>query len=114
MLGKVISKRGILAVKTPPLNSPQPTVPGVLGMNVIRECYNELSQQHGTVLFDLPFVSQTSSPWFTAFQFRHQVQVESKLPKMGMMWGRGRRPICIPAGTVKIVTTTCPQGIFVP
>ncbi|XP_028292970.1 uncharacterized protein K02A2.6-like [Gouania willdenowi] len=101
-------------VRDPPNNLPQPKVPGILGMNVIRECYNELFQQHGPSLFELPVVTGAASPWFNAFQHCQRAQVEGESPKIGMVRVRGRRPVCIPAGTVKIVPTICPQGRFGP
>ncbi|KAK7922290.1 hypothetical protein WMY93_009192 [Mugilogobius chulae] len=83
-------------------------------MNVIRECYNELFQQHGASLFELPFLTEITSPWVNAFQHCQRAGVEDDPPKAGMVRIRGRRPVCIPAGTVKIVPTTCPQGRFGP
>ena len=112
VLGKVVPGRGILVVRDPPAHLHQPHVPGVLGMNVIKECYNELFRQYGAALFDLPLVSQDSSPWYKAFQRCHQVQLESSSPKAGMVRVRGRRSVIIPAGMVKVVATTCPQGRF--
>lgn len=114
VLGKVVPGRGILVVRDPPSKLPQPKVPGILGMNVIRECYNELFQQHGPSLFELPFVTETFSPWLNAFQQCQRAQVEGDGSKPGMVRIRGRRPVCIPAGTVKIIPTTCPQGRFGP
>uniref|UniRef100_A0A8C5GH97 Gypsy retrotransposon integrase-like protein 1 n=1 Tax=Gouania willdenowi TaxID=441366 RepID=A0A8C5GH97_GOUWI len=114
VLDKVVPGRCVLVVRDPPNNLPQPKVPGILGMNVIRECYNELFQQHGPSLFELPVVTGAASPWFNAFQHCQRAQVEGESPKIGMVRVRGRRPVCIPAGTVKIVPTICPQGRFGP
>lgn len=58
VLGKVIPKRGILVVQSPQTPSPTTCVPGVLGMNIIRECYSELFGQYGSDLFDLPQATQ--------------------------------------------------------
>ncbi len=41
----MISKRGVLIVKDPP--GPTSLVSGVLGMNGIRECYNDLLDKMG-------------------------------------------------------------------
>lgn len=53
VFGKVIPKRGVLIVKDPPGTT---QVSGVLGMNVIRECYNELFGQYGSALFEAALV----------------------------------------------------------
>ncbi|KAG5286801.1 hypothetical protein AALO_G00018940 [Alosa alosa] len=52
LCGKLMPKCGVLVVKDPPggLSS---LVPGVLGMNVLCKCYQELFGQHGSALFDL-------------------------------------------------------------
>lgn len=42
-------------------------VPGLLGMNVINQCYNELFQQHGSSLFQVPSVQSAGEAWNQAF-----------------------------------------------
>lgn len=107
VLGKVIPQRGWLVVKDPPGQLTHPLVPGVLGMNVIRECYAELFGQHGSSLFDLPPVVHASPTWRHALQYCHRVQLGSSPPKTGVAKVRGRRPIHIPGGTVQLVAATC-------
>ncbi len=48
--GKVVAKRGVLVVGDPPHSVL--LVPGVLGMNIIKECYWKLFVQHGPALFN--------------------------------------------------------------
>ncbi|KAL6462534.1 hypothetical protein MHYP_G00289560 [Metynnis hypsauchen] len=72
VLGKLIPDRGWLVVKDPPGSAGSVAVPGVLGMNVIRECYHELFGQHGSSLFGLPPVVHASPPWQQALQYCHQ------------------------------------------
>lgn len=107
VLGKVIPKRGWLVVKDPPGQSPHPIVPGILGMNVIRECYEELFGQHGPALFDLPPVVHASPPWQQALQYCHKAQLRPPKAKSGVAKVRGRRPVHIPGGTIKLVAATC-------
>ena len=107
VLGKVIPQRGWLVVKDPPGQSSQPLVPGVLGMNVIHECYNELFGQHGPALFDLPPVLHASPPWQQALQYCHNAQPRSPKARIGIAKVRGRRPVHIPGGTLKLVAATC-------
>lgn len=112
VLGKVVPNRGILVVKDPPGQLPQPNVPGILGMNVIRECYNELFRQHGPSLFDLPFFTEGASPGIMLSSIVTMCRLRQAPLKQVRI--RGWRPVCIPAGTVKIVPITCPQGRFGP
>lgn len=48
VFGKVIPRRGILVVKDGPTAILRPGVHGVLGMNIITQCYEELFKQHGS------------------------------------------------------------------
>lgn len=107
VLGKVIPRRGWLVVKDPPGQSYPPVVPGVLGMNIIQECYDELFGQHGSALFDLPPVVHASPPWQHALQHCHQAQVRSAGARTGVAKVRGRKPIHIPGGAVQLVAATC-------
>lgn len=107
VLGKVIPQRRWLVVKDPPGQSSLLAVPGVLGMNGIRECYNELFGQHGPALFDLRPVVHTSPPWQQALQHCHQAQLRSPKARTGVAKVRDRKPVYTPGGTVKLVAATC-------
>lgn len=64
VLGKIISKQGVLVVKDLENMSKKKTlVPGLLGMNIIGQCYNELLEEHGSALFSVPQVKQAESGW---------------------------------------------------
>ncbi|XP_049332461.1 retrovirus-related Pol polyprotein from transposon opus [Astyanax mexicanus] len=106
LLGKSIPNRGWLVVKDLPGQSTSTVVPGVLGMNVIRECYRELFGQHGPALFDLPPVVHASPPWQQALQYCHQ-GLDEPSSLTGVAKVRGGRPIRIPAGTFKMIAATC-------
>lgn len=106
----VVPRWGLLVVKDLLGSLLQRKVPGVLGMNVIGEWYEEIFRQHDVAPFDLPAVNTTISPWFQAFQHFLNVQVESGPPKTGMVTVHGRGPVCIPAGTLRVISATCPQG----
>ncbi len=60
LCGRVLSGCGVLVVRDPP-GGLAGRVPGVLGMNVLGRCYQELFGQHGSALFELPVVSQAPS-----------------------------------------------------
>ena len=67
-------------------------------MNVIWQCYNELFSEYGPeMLACLPSVSE---PWQQAQA--NPPQVESRIVRV-----RGRKPISVPAGTLKFVAATC-------
>lgn len=105
VLGRQIPKRGVLVVRDPLEPSPNSEICGVLGMNVIRECYRELFLEHGSALFDLPLVQE--DPWQQALQRCHTAQLQPEAQVSGPVRVKGRRKICIPAGTMKFVPTTC-------
>ncbi|KAL6480061.1 hypothetical protein MHYP_G00110940 [Metynnis hypsauchen] len=119
VLGKLIPDRGWLVVKDPPGSAGSVAMPGVLGMNVIRECYHELFGQHGSSLFGLPPVVHASPPWQQALQYCHQTSGRSVIIPARVARVRGRRPIFIPPGTLKMVAATCcsqegeaPEGVL--
>ncbi|XP_077944044.1 uncharacterized protein LOC144388217 [Gasterosteus aculeatus] len=76
LCGKLVSLCGILVVKDPPGNASL-QAPGVLGMNVIQKCYQELFVQHGLSLFNLPSVTQAPQPVTQALQEYHQVTTQT-------------------------------------
>lgn len=61
LCGKLMPHCGVLVVRDPPGGVPA-QVPGILGMNVIRKCYQELFGQHGLALFLQPCVSEAPVP----------------------------------------------------
>lgn len=108
VLGKSLPKRGWLVVRDPPGPLITHSTPGVLGMNVIRECYSELFTQHGHTLFDSPTADPESRVWKEAFQLCQQAQVVIP-PPTGLAKVRGRKAIHIPGSSIKFIATTCAQ-----
>ena len=111
VLGKVVPQRGVLIVKDPPGQISPPEVPGVLGMNIINECYHQLFSQHGLALFNLPAIKLSPSPWLQALQQCHDAQSRPKQTKPGVARVRGRRTVSIPGGTMQWVAATCSSHI---
>nr|XP_043898190.1 uncharacterized protein LOC122779681 [Solea senegalensis] len=105
--GKVMLHCGVLVVKDPP--GALSSVPGILGMNILRRCYRELFGTHGTSLFDLPLVSQAPNPVVEALQKCHQLVVHAPQYLAGTVRVRGRRPVRIPGEVMKLVASTCPE-----
>ncbi|KAI2657814.1 Retrovirus-related Pol polyprotein from transposon opus [Labeo rohita] len=63
-------------------------IPAVLGMNIIRECYVNLFNEHGTELFQIPQIRSATPAWKQALRCCQK--------RVG-------------AGTVTMVPVTCPQ-----
>ena len=74
VLGRVISKRGILIVKDQQNSLPSTDVPGILGMNILSECYHELFVEYGPALFTLSQVTQAPEVLQQALQYCHKAQ----------------------------------------
>lgn len=106
LCGKLVSLCGILVVKDPPGNASL-QAPGVLGMNVIQKCYQELFVQHGLSLFNLPSVTQAPQPVTQALQEYHQVTTQTSQELSGKAKVRGRRACRIAGGVMQIVAATC-------
>lgn len=110
VLGKVIPNKGILVVKDTPDLQTKTNIPGVLGMNIISECYDLLFSQHGDSLFSLPCVQQAPKVWQQALQFCHDTP-SSVRPSTGMARIRGRYSVHVPRGAMKLVAATCSQHL---
>ena len=110
LCSKVMPRCGILVVKDPPGASS--VVPGVLGMNVISRCYQELFGLHGSSLFSLPLVVQAPGPVVEALQQCHQSAAHVPRDPMGAVRVRGTRALRIPGGVMKLVASTCPELCF--
>ena len=107
LCGKVIPRCGVLVVKDPP--GTVSSVPGILGMNVIRNCYRELFGTHGSSLFASPPVSHAPGPIFEALQQYHQSSVSKPNPCTGTVRVGGEWTIRIPGGVLRLVASTCPE-----
>ena len=92
LFGCVIPRRGVLVVKDPPERLTPPEVPGILGMNVIKACYQELIHQCGSELCALSEVIGSLGPWLPAFQFCQQFEVQSSPVCVGIARLRFRYP----------------------
>lgn len=101
---RVVSGCGVLVVRDPPGGMCK-DIPGVLGMNILGRCYQDLFGQHGTALFELPIIVQSPSV-LQALQHCQQVSTKSS-DLAGNVRVRGHRACRIPGGTMKLVTATC-------
>lgn len=81
LCGKVVPRCGILVVKD--TSGALPSVPGILGMNIIRRCYQELFGMFGSSLSKSPFVSGAPAPVVAALQECHQSSAQDTLSPYG-------------------------------
>nr|XP_021323533.1 uncharacterized protein LOC101885583 [Danio rerio]XP_021323535.1 uncharacterized protein LOC101885583 [Danio rerio]XP_021323536.1 uncharacterized protein LOC101885583 [Danio rerio] len=66
VLGQTLRGQGILVVKDPVdvfFHQKKEFTPGLLGMNIIGQCYNDLFEKHGPALFSVPQVRQAEQGW---------------------------------------------------
>ncbi|KAL6462446.1 hypothetical protein MHYP_G00288680 [Metynnis hypsauchen] len=110
LCNKVMPYCGILVMKDP--NGASSTLPGVMGMNVISWCYEELFGAHGPSFFSLPSVVQALGPVIEALQQCHQSAAQVPRDPMGTVRVRGTRVVRIPGGVMKLVASTCPELSF--
>lgn len=110
LCGRIVPRCGVLVVKDPP-GGLRSQVPGVLGMNVLGRCYQELFGQHGPSLFDFPPVSSAPLSVFQALQHCHQGSEQSLVECMTKVRVRGPRACRVTGGTIKLVAATCAEQL---
>lgn len=108
VLGRTIPGRGVLVVKDAPRTPQQQLIPGLLGMNVIHECYKELFAQQGEALFASLSAVQAEACWALALRHCHHQEV-CPLTQEGRVRVLERGGEFIPAGSLKFVKVTCPK-----
>lgn len=108
LCGKLMPHCGVLVVRDPPGGAPS-RVPGVLGMNVIRKCYQELFGQHGVALFSQVCISDAPQPVVQALQQCHHAGARASSATPGIVKVRGKKGWRIPGGVMRIVAATCSE-----
>ncbi|XP_026064099.1 uncharacterized protein LOC113047063 [Carassius auratus] len=108
LCGQVISECGVLVVRDPP-GGICDQVPGVLGMNVLSRCYQELFGQHGPALFESAVTVEAPSFVMQALQYCHRLEDQGSARHPGPVRLRGRESCRIPGGTMKFVAATCSE-----
>lgn len=113
VLGKVLPKMGILVVK----DSPDPNVqrcknavPGLLGMNIISSCYNDIFQEHGNHVLSAPVVNQAGKEWETALSQVPLVEQLQDTGRVGEAVSLPDHPTRIPVGSLRFVQATFNQN----
>ncbi|KAL7875352.1 hypothetical protein AOLI_G00103150 [Acnodon oligacanthus] len=103
---------GILVVKDPPslmTHSQKAKVPGLLGMNIINGCYEELFHQHGPAFLNSKLVQVASEALREALFEWQKLDCIPSSGYLGKVRSKGRASTCIPAGSLKMVPATCAE-----
>ncbi|XP_027861630.1 uncharacterized protein LOC114137209 [Xiphophorus couchianus] len=106
LCGKLIPHCGVLVVQDPCGEVPA-KVPGVLGMNVIRKCYQELFGLHGVAWSSVSGVSEAPQSVMQALQQCQFADSRESRSGPGRVKVRGKKGCRIPGGVMKIVAATC-------
>ncbi|XP_049331323.1 retrovirus-related Pol polyprotein from transposon opus [Astyanax mexicanus] len=110
VLGKVLPRMGVLVVRDStdlPFQQQKAKVPGLLGMNVIHNCYSELFSEHGSAFFQSSALQSVGGPWKQALAECHRLECLPPTGCLGQVTVRGRAAVRVPAGSVKLVVATC-------
>lgn len=86
-------------------------MPGLLGMNVISSCYQELFLEHGARLFDSPSIQHVGKVWQRAFSECQLWERTLETGYVGLARVQRGPAVRVPAGTKKLVPATCHQGL---
>lgn len=84
-------------------------MPGLLGMNIIRRCYEELFVQLGPDLFEFPLLKSAGPGWKKALSEYHAIESLNEQGYLGKAKVKGR-PVRIPAGSMKFISIVCPSS----
>lgn len=112
VLGQCIPGRGVLIVRDPEdstLRGRKAVTPGILGMNILAECYKILFEQHGSQLFHTPLVKSAAPAAQRALRQCEKIEAVVNVAKPFKVKVQGKSSICMMAGCLTMVPVTCPQ-----
>ncbi|XP_052464763.1 uncharacterized protein LOC128021529 [Carassius gibelio] len=112
VLGQILPKQGVLVVKDPEnidMSKKKELVPGLLGMNIIGQCYNNLFEEHGSALFSVLQVRRAETGWKDALLQCQRTSDPFGPGYIGQVRVQAKHPVQIPAGTMRLVTAYCPK-----
>lgn len=110
VLDKSLPKIGVLVVKDsidPTTSQQKSCVPGLLGMNAISCCYQELFKEHGQNLFYCPPVQAADLGWKRALSECQSLERLSDSGHLGKAVTQPGSALQVPAGCLKFVLATC-------
>lgn len=114
VLGKTLPKMGVLIMRDlldPLIRQQKLAVPGLLGMNVLNCCYQELFCQHEEHLFSSLMVKQAGKEWKQALLECQSLALTAESGLVGKAVVRAGPAIRVPAGSLQWVPTTGCQGM---
>lgn len=110
--GQIILNCGILVVKDPPcptFSKQKERTPGLVGMNILTQCYQQLLCQHGVALPSILSELQDNNLWKEAMLTCQQLEDQSS-SCVGKIRVQSKAPVPIPAGCLVLVPATGPKG----
>ncbi|KAL2088289.1 hypothetical protein ACEWY4_015188 [Coilia grayii] len=110
VLGKLLPKIGVLVVRDsldPTTSQQKRGIPGLLGMNAISRCYQELFKEHGQNLFKCPPVQAADVGWRQALSECQSLERLSDSGYLGKAVVQPGPALRVPAGCLKFVPVTC-------
>ena len=110
--GTQVPNCGVLVVKDPPSPSGQEQkkcIPGILGMNIVRDFYYALLHKYGVALFQSPEVESGHPAWKLALRYCEKREAVLNSTEAYKVRVQGRTPVHVAAGTLTMVPVTCPQ-----
>lgn len=112
VLGKTLPGICVLVVKDSVntlLRTNKTQTPGLLGMNIISGCYDDLFHQHGSSLFQTDLVRQAGTVWEEALSECHRIDCLSPSGFLGRVKVKGQTSMRAPAGTLRMIPASCTQ-----
>ncbi|KAK0144488.1 hypothetical protein N1851_017149 [Merluccius polli] len=103
VLGELIRNKGVLIVRDLSTPSSSTRLPGLLGMNIIQECYQELFNQHGM------FKQYQHGSVCYSFVNMQKVMCPGTWERQARVGGES--VVCIPAASLRFVAVTCSLAI---
>ncbi|KAL6485096.1 hypothetical protein MHYP_G00071410 [Metynnis hypsauchen] len=114
LLGRVLPKVGILITKSAPdaqQHLSKKAIPGLVGMNIIGQCYQELFLQHGQALFEASDVQQAGKVWEQALFECQNLEHISQDGRIGLVWVQQGPAVRVPSGAMTMILASCHEGL---
>lgn len=114
VLGNVFPSMGILVVQDPPdsaVKTKKDITPGLVGMNVLQCCLQEMFCQAGTRLFTPSSIPSVAASWRHALLACQSFEDPSESGQLGRVSTPPGFSVHVPAGSMKLVSAVCRQGI---
>lgn len=84
-------------------------IPGILGMNVVREYYRVLFEQYGPQLFHSPLMKSAGPAARRVLRHCERIQAVLQASRPFKVRVQGKVPVCLGPGMLTMVPVTCTQ-----